>query len=118
MLSILVNTDAVQVTLQFICLFDKAFQGCVTVLSLPWFRILPGQYKTCPFFFAFFCLCRCVPFFLLASLEECPKTANVVAQGTGRKSVRIIILAAGLHSGNKRRKKTYYVWKWFNLTAS
>lgn len=65
MLSILVNTDAVQVTLQFICLFDKAFQGCVTVLSLPWFRILPGQYKTCPFFLLFFACVVVCPFFCL-----------------------------------------------------
>ena len=107
MLSILVNTDAVQVTLQSICLFDKAFQGCVTVLSLPWSRILPGQYKTCSFFFFFFllfCFCRCVPF-LLSSLGGCPEAVNTVAQDTGQKSVRIIILAVRLRSGNKRGKK-------------
>lgn len=76
MLSILVNTDAVQVTLQFICLFDKAFQGCVTVLSLPWFRILPGQYKTCPFFFCFFLLVSLCALFFACFLGGMPENSQ------------------------------------------
>ena len=103
MLSILVNTDAVQVTLQFICLFDKAFQGCVTVLSLPWSRFLPGQYKSCSFFLLF-CFCRCVPFFA-CFLGGMSRNSQSCRTRHGTESVRIIILAAGLHSGNKRRKK-------------